>query len=70
MGRLGAPELIILVVILAFFVLPWWLIIKKTGNPPWLALLMLLPLVNVLMLFWLGLSEWPIERRLRGIDRS
>lgn len=64
----GVPELVILLVLVAF-IFPWWRILKKTGNSPWLALLIFVPLANVILLFWLGFSEWPIEKRLRGIDR-
>jgi hypothetical protein len=69
MGRIGLPELVILFFITVgslIVVLPWWRILKRTGNPPALSLLMLIPLVNVGLLFWFAFAEWPIERQLEA----
>jgi hypothetical protein len=44
-------------------VVAWWKILAKTGNPGPLGLLMWVPLLNVVLLFWLAFSQWPIERR-------
>jgi hypothetical protein len=69
MSQIGFPEIVIILVIglcaLAVTVVPWWQILKKSGNSPGLSLLMLLPLVNLATLFWFAFSEWPIEKQLR-----
>jgi hypothetical protein len=56
MGSFGAP--MILVVVLAV-ILPFWFIFSKAGYPKWLSLLMVVPLVNVILLYFLAFSKWP-----------
>ena len=63
MGALGAAELVMVVVVVLIVVLPFWKIFSKAGFPPALSLLMLVPLINVLMLFYLGFAEWPSLRQ-------
>jgi len=46
--------------------LPWFFIYKKAGFHPAMGCLMFVPLVNIVMMFILAFSEWPIERELRG----
>jgi hypothetical protein len=41
-------------------IIPLWFIWKKAGFSPWLSLLMLLPLVNLVMLYVLAFSEWKV----------
>lgn len=48
--------------------IPWWFIYKKAGFSSWLCILMVVPLVNVVMLYVLAFSEWrpapPVPRPL------
>jgi hypothetical protein len=62
--HLGIPEImLILVVIVGFGILcllvPYWMIFRKAGFPPALSLLMVVPLVNIAMLYFLALTPWP-----------
>lgn len=59
---IGLPEMIVLLLVLFFMVLPFWRIFAKAGFPAPLSLLMLVPLVNLLMLFVLAFAEWPATR--------
>ena len=63
MQGFGAAELLLILVIvlvLGFIVIvPYWMIFRKAGYSPWLSLLMMLPLVNIVMLYFLGFSDWP-----------
>jgi hypothetical protein len=63
MSNIGLTEiLLILVVILIFAAIvlfPYWRIFGKAGFPPALSLLMVIPLVNVIMLYFLAFAEWP-----------
>jgi hypothetical protein len=67
MGILGASEiLLILFVVLIFTIIvliPYWRIFRKAGFQPPLSLLMILPLVNVVMLYYLAFAEWPSLRK-------
>ena len=63
MSNVGMAEIsIILFVVLLFAIIaliPYWVIFGKAGFSRWLSLLMLLPLVNIIMLYILAFSEWP-----------
>ncbi len=54
-------------VISIMLMLPWFFIYKKAGFHPAMGCLMFVPLVNLVMMFILAFSEWPIERELRGL---
>jgi SNF family Na+-dependent transporter len=64
----GAAFLLMFVIIMAVAVvvmlIPYWKIFQRTGQSPWLSLLMLLPLVNIIMLFILAFGTWPIDQQL------
>lgn len=40
-------------------IIPFWRIFSKAGYSGWLSLLMLVPIVNIVMLYFLAFSEWP-----------
>jgi hypothetical protein len=42
------------------FVIPYWFIFKKAGFSPFLSILMLIPLVNIIMLFFLAFAQWNV----------
>ena len=62
MANLGLSELLILLFISGIFVVPFWQIFSKAGFPGALSLLMLVPVLNVLTLFYLAFAEWPSLR--------
>ena len=55
-------QIIIIVCIVALIIWPWFKIFAKAGFSGWMALLMLIPLMNVIMLFYLAFAEWPALR--------
>lgn len=65
-GRLGIPELLVLMVFLwgplMIVVIPaWWRIFTKAGYPGPLSLAMIVPIVGLVLLLWFASSTWPIE---------
>ena len=48
-----------MLVMAAVVILPFWFIFSKAGHSKWLSLLMAVPLLNVIMLYFLAFSEWP-----------
>jgi hypothetical protein len=44
-------------------VLPFWKICTKAGFPGPLALLMLVPVANIVLLFYLAFAAWPALRQ-------
>lgn len=49
-----------MVVVWAIVIVPFWQIFKKAGLTPALSLLMILPLVNLVMLYVLAFSRWNV----------
>lgn len=46
----------------ALLVLPFWRICEKAGYPGVMALLIFVPLANLIFLYWLAFAEWPAQR--------
>jgi hypothetical protein len=42
-------------------VVPFWRILGRMGFPPWLAVMASLPLVNLIVLYFVALNPWPRE---------
>ena len=47
-------------------VLPFWKICTKAGFPGPLALLMLVPIANIILTFYLAFADWPALRQAEG----
>ncbi|QNI34965.1 hypothetical protein H7849_12910 [Alloacidobacterium dinghuense] len=41
-------------------VIPYWMIFKKAGFPPFLGILMVVPIVNLVLLYVLAFSPWKV----------
>ena len=64
MSNMGLPEILTMLSIgilfvIVFLLIPYWRIFRRAGYPPALSLLMLVPLVNVVMIYYLAFAEWP-----------
>ena len=62
MGGLGMRELVILFELLIVFFLfawPYSRIFSRVGFSPWLCLLMIVPVVNVIAIWIFAYSNWP-----------
>ncbi|HEV2215260.1 MAG TPA: hypothetical protein VGR64_08230 [Terracidiphilus sp.] len=51
---------LIMVIGLAIVIVPFWFICKKAGFSPWLSLLNLVPLGNIVLLYVLAFAEWKV----------
>ena len=40
-----------------------WCIAKKAGYEPWYGLLMIVPILNLVLLYFFAFTEWPIEKQ-------
>jgi hypothetical protein len=65
MFGLGIPELFVLLIIVAVMIIPFWQIFKKAGFSPALSILMIIPLANIVMIFFLAFAAWPIHKQLQ-----
>ncbi len=60
-GMTGGPWMML--VFGVFVVVPVWRICQKAGYSGWLSLLVFVPLVNLLLLYYLAFAEWPLVRK-------
>ncbi len=59
------PMMIFGCIVAVLPVICFWRIIDRSGRPGPLALLMLIPLVNIGVMLWMAFGEWPIEGKRR-----
>jgi len=43
-------------------IIPFWRICTRVGYSPWLSLLMAIPLVNIVFIYFLAFSNWPSQK--------
>jgi hypothetical protein len=60
MGGYGLFGWLVLVIIV---VVPFWRICTKAGYPGGLSLLIAIPLVNLVFLYFIAFSQWPSQSR-------
>ena len=48
----------------------FWKILGRMGFPPWLAIMASIPVINLVLLYYVALSPWPREAGLRRTGRS
>jgi hypothetical protein len=44
----------------------FWKILGRMGYPPWLAIMAAIPVVNLVLLYYVALSPWPRDTRASG----
>ena len=49
-------------IVAAIAVVPFWRICTRVGYSPWLSLLILVPLANIVFIYYLAFSQWPAEK--------
>ncbi len=59
---------VVMLLFLAIVVVPFWRICTKAGYLGWLSLLVLIPIVNMVFVYFLGFSEWPSLRGDKSTD--
>lgn len=51
---------IIMLVALLILIVPFWFICKKAGFSPWLSLINIIPLGNLILIYVLAFAEWKV----------
>ena len=51
---------LLMLIALAVVIVPSWFICKKAGFSPWLSLINLIPLGNLVLLYVLAFAEWKV----------
>ncbi|MCO4321397.1 hypothetical protein [Aliidiomarina quisquiliarum] len=44
-------------------VIPTWRICQRTGYPGWLGIFVLVPMVNLVLLYFIAFSDWPTDKK-------
>ncbi|HVC46582.1 MAG TPA: hypothetical protein VND90_05000 [Terracidiphilus sp.] len=57
----AAPLIALFVLVgMAIVIVPFWFICKKAGFSPWLSLLNIVPLGNLVLIYVLAFAEWKV----------
>lgn len=73
LGGIGAQELLLLFLtflIWAVVLVPYWMVFAKAGFPGWYSLSLIVPFLNIIVLYILAFAEWPIHRELNQMKRN
>ena len=54
----------------AIAIIPFWRLCVRTGHSPWLSLLVVIPLVNLIFVYFIAFSQWPAQRGGPGVGPS
>lgn len=52
-----------MLVIAIAVVIPAWRICRRTGYPGWLGLLTLIPVANLVLLYFIAFADWPADKK-------
>ena len=63
MGSFSIWHWLIVVLWLALFLVPAWRIAAKAGFPGALSLLLVIPLLNIVLIWVFAFMKWPVEKR-------
>jgi hypothetical protein len=67
---IGPMEITVILLVGVLPVIAFWKIFAKAGYPGALGLLLLVPLVNLVMFFFLAFSDWPVLKELEALRRK
>lgn len=70
MRSIGYPELLVIIALGAFLVFPAWKIFSKAGYSGILSLALLVPILNLVIWWFLALSEWPVLKELNALRQK
>ncbi len=60
MSALMIPMILFGLIANVILVIPFWFIFKKAGFSPWLAVLMFVPVANIIILYVIAFSPWKV----------
>lgn len=59
-AALAVPMILFGMIASVVLVIPYWFIFKKAGFSQWLAILMFVPVANVIILYVVAFSQWKV----------
>lgn len=60
--EMGSVDVITLLLAAIIMIIPFWRIFSKAGYSGWLSILMVIPIINIILLYYLAFAKWPILR--------
>jgi len=60
---MGAGHFLWMLVLAIIVIIPIWRICMRAGYPGWLGILVLFPLLNLALLYFLAFAEWPANKK-------
>ena len=60
---MGSIELIGIILLSVVIIFPFWKIFRKAGFSKWLSLLTIIPIVDLVVLYYVGLAKWPPQQK-------
>lgn len=61
--QVGGFGFIFMLLWAAILIFPFWRISERAGFPGWISLLILVPVVNIIYVYFLALSNWPSDNK-------
>lgn len=65
-----STNLLIMLIAAIIVIIPFWRIFAKAGYSSWLSILMIIPFVNIIMLYFLAFANWPILKERNNLPVS
>jgi hypothetical protein len=53
---------LVYLILAVLFVIPFWRIFGKAGFPPVFSLIMLVPVVNLIAIYFVAFAQWPRQQ--------
>ena len=66
MRAIGIGELLVVLLVMGLIVLPYWKIFSKAGFSGWLCLTQVLPIINLVTLYYIAFTKWSVRQDLGG----
>lgn len=61
-GSMGFGHWLWMLLIAAVVIIPVWRICQRTGYPGWLGVLILIPIANLVLLYFIAFSKWTVDK--------
>lgn len=55
-------QMLMLIAVVALYIPACFVIARKAGYPGWYSLLMLVPVLNLVLIYYFAFATWPIEQ--------
>ena len=61
MGTFSVFHWLIILLVAFLWIFPLWKIIERTGRPGAIALIAIIPLLGLVLLWWIAFARWPSQ---------